>query len=218
MSAFLPTKSAVLGVTCALLSSFPTNGQFSPVGPAEVCDDFVAGRYPGLPWSYDDCLDVWAHFEGPLGPPPQHPQVDLWRETAFELRQQGSPCMLSSAPGDDGVGSTAIRHVATWLFAEEMGCDWFTTKWASNQAQNADGSTRYCHEIVPLEERKTATNSSGVPGISRCSAVNWLSYFQFDQHSLSLPSSGSVKLIREVSEMSEYSPSCRVPVADSPAV
>lgn len=199
----LPSTATVLNAVCALLSFVPTSGQLNSVGPAEVCDDFAAGRHPSLGWTFDDCVDVWTRFEISLEPAPvrEYLEADLWRDTAVSLRQQGSPCMLSSTPGNDGVGSTAIRFVATWILAEEMGCDWFTTNWASNQVQAADGSTRYCHPIVPLEERKSATNSSGVPGLRRCTVVNWLSYFQFDKHAWSPPSGRSITLIKEVSEL-----------------
>lgn len=194
------TKLVVVVAVSTLVASFSTNGQLNTVGPSEACDDFAAGRYPGLAWTFDDCIDIWTHFEGRLGRLHHRPEADLWRDTALELRQQGSPCLLGSVPGADGVGSTSIRHVATWIFAEEMGCDWLTPSWSKNRGAEGDGSVGYCHAIVPLEERRSSTSTGGLAGMARCTVVNWLSYFQFDKSSVSWPSSGSVKLINQVSK------------------
>lgn len=202
MGEMFATKPAELAVVCALLASFQCNGQLSAVGADEACDDFAAGR---LAWTFEDCVDVWSRFGITLGRSRHHPEVNLWRDKALELRQQGTPCLLGSVPGADGVGSTAIRHVATRIFAEEMGCDWLIPDWSKNKVPQADGSVRYCHAIVPLEERRSPTNTSGVRGMSRCTVVNWVSYFQFDKSSVSWPSSGTVKLINQVSNV------CKVP-------
>lgn len=198
----LPSKPAVLAAVCTLLTSFSTNGQQRPLGPAEVCDDFSAGRYPGLAWTLDDCMDVWAQFEVRLGRLHHRPEVDSWKHTALELREQGSPCLLGSIPGADGVGSTAIRHVATWIFAQEMGCDWLTPRWGKTDLPNADASVTYCHTVVPIEERRSRTATGGVAAKNiRCTVVNWVSYFQFNETSVNWPSSGSVKLISEASKV-----------------
>ncbi|CAM9391985.1 unnamed protein product, partial [Scytosiphon promiscuus] len=196
----LPTKRAVLAAVCVIITTISTDGRVDSVGPTGVCDDFTAGRYPDLAWTLEDCLDIWAEFEVSLGRSHHYPEVDLWKDTALELRQRGSPCLLGSIPGGDGVGSTAIRHVATWIFAEEMGCDWLTPEWGKNKGADADGSIKYCHAIVPLEERRSPANTSGVPGMARCTVVNWLSYFQFGKSSASWPSGGSVRVISQLPE------------------
>ncbi|CAM9392060.1 unnamed protein product [Scytosiphon promiscuus] len=195
-----PTISVLLVANCALLRFLWTYGQPPSVGPSEVCAEFAASRHPVSGWTLDDCTDVWARFEDSARRSRRHSEVDLWKDTAVELRQLGSPCLLGSVPGADGVGSTAIRHVATWIFAEEMGCDWLAPDWSKNKRTDTDGTVVYCHAIVPLEERRSPTNTSGVPGMARCTVVNWLSYFQFDKSSVSWPSGGSVKLISQLPE------------------
>ncbi|CAM9392138.1 unnamed protein product [Scytosiphon promiscuus] len=198
MGAGLPSKPTVRGIVCALLSSTSAVGQLNPVGPDEVCADFSTGRYPGLAWTFDDCIGVWTHFESTVGYKPNHPEVDLWRDTASELRRQGTPCLLGSVTGGDGLGSTTIRHVATWILAEEMGCDWLTPDWGKKKARDGDGeAVRYCHAVVPRDERELPTQEGGMKGTARCTVVDWLSYFQFDKPSVSSPSSGSIKTVSQ---------------------
>lgn len=213
MGVGLPNKSAVRAVVCVLLTSTSTIGQLNPVGPADVCSDFAAGRFSGLPWTYDDCIDVWTHFEGTIGYKPHHPEVDIWRDTALELRREDTPCLLGSVTGGDGLGSTTIRHVATWILAEEMGCDWLTPDWGKKKARGGDGeAVRYCHAIVPRDERESPTHAGGVTGLSRCTVVDWLSYFQFDKPSVSSPSSGAIRIIGQVSNVytCPFRPRCEV--------
>lgn len=193
---------ALLAMVGGLITASSTSGQLHPVGPAEVCKDFSDDRYPGLPWTFDDCIDVWTHFEGTIGYNPHHPEADMWRDTAIELRQKGSPCLMSTVNGGDGLGSTTIRHVSTWIFAEEMGCDWITPDWGKKKAANGDGqAVRYCHAILPKDERESGDNTNvGGVAVGRCSVVDWLSYFQFDKPSVSWPS-GAVKIISQASEI-----------------
>ncbi|CAN0180876.1 unnamed protein product [Scytosiphon promiscuus] len=192
--ASMPATPAII---CVLLSSTSTTGQLHPVGPAEVCRDFSATRYPASAWTFDECVGVWSHFEGTIGYNPHHPEVDLWKDTALELRQKGSPCILGSVPGGDGVGSTTIRHVATWIFAEEMGCDWLTPDWGKRKLRKKhddDGDVvRYCHAVLPSGERNHPY-AENVTALTRCAVVDWLSYFQFDKSSVSPPANGSIKI------------------------
>lgn len=189
-----------------LLVPTATNGQRisqqTRVGPDEVCRDFSAGRRPGLPWTFDDCLEVWANFEGTILYNPNHPEVEMWRDAALELRRKGSPCLLASDTYPDGLGSTTIRHLATWILAEEMGCDWVTPDWGYNAVPGQDGKVAgYCHSIVTNDDQRSLASARGSAGTKRCSKVNWLSYFQFDKPSVSWPDTGSIKIVRQASEV-----------------
>lgn len=171
--------------------------RWTPVAPqrddldaAEVCADFTAEGYPGSAWTFVDCAQVWAHFVDTLLPyvRTRAPHVDIWRDTAKELRRIGSPCIVSSLPTRDGAGSSTIRHLATWVLSIEMGCDWATPSWGgSPPVPGANGATMYCHRTATTAEMDLSRPAEELWAMRRCSIVNWLAYFQFDVPSVDLP-------------------------------
>ncbi|CAM9440628.1 unnamed protein product, partial [Ectocarpus fasciculatus] len=194
-------KKIVLAVVWALQASAPTNGQESDVGPAEACEDFTAGRYATMPWTLEECIDIWTQYSDTIPDVnrPRMPEVDIWRRTALELRRKGSPCMVASEGGGDGVGSTTMRLLATWIFAKEMGCDWITPDWGRRKVPGGDGQrVMYCHAVVSKAEIRKAKTGSELRPLRRCTKVDWLSYFQFGEPSVARPESGTTKIIRPI--------------------
>lgn len=171
------------------------------IEPAEACADFEpGGGHPESAWALDDCIEVWTQF-GDTMPEGQHrrlPHVDTWRDTATELRRAGSPCLAASKPSGDGAGSSTIRHLASWIFAEEMGCDWVTPDWGKRHVGAAgNGTVMYCHRTATAREMDQADPSGGgLQELHHCSVVDWLAYFQFDVPSVSLPDHGTVEVIQ----------------------
>lgn len=168
------------------------------IEPAEACADFAPGTgYPESAWTLDDCIEVWTQFSETM-PQGQHrrlPYVDTWRDTAIELRRAGSPCLAASNPSGDGAGSSTIRHLASWIFAEEMGCDWVTPDWGKRHVGGGNGTVMYCHRTATVQEMDNPDPSDGQE-LHHCSVVDWLAYFQFDVPSVSLPDHGTVEVIQ----------------------
>ena len=117
----------VLPLGLLLLRSLlsPCHGN-STVQPEEACEDFSTGRYPSSAWTLDTCIEVWTRCVRtvPIGLQQRLANVHVWGKAASELRRVGSPCLVASTSTSDGAGSSTIRHLATWISAEEMGCDW----------------------------------------------------------------------------------------------
>ena len=157
-----------------------------------TCSDFADGHFfTELSWTFGDCIKVWTAFHQnlPRGLVIRPPHVDLWKTTADELRLAGKPCsmltsvlnMYSNTYGV-GVGSTTMKHFATWILAEEIGCDWVTPSWTSFNTANKNETTAYCHWL----KDKASRNASSA--LERpCVSVNWLAYFNFGVPSTDVP-------------------------------
>eukprot|EP00903_Cladosiphon_okamuranus_P008265 g7955.t1 len=119
---------------------------------------------------------------------------ELFTDIAVEQRRRGSPCLVQSGVYNDGVGSTSVRDLATWVFAEEMGCDWIeggVQAWEEKAAlPNSSGATLYCHSIKGTG-RSTNLVRGELPkdsSATRCSMYNWFGFFTFDAHASKLKS------------------------------
>eukprot|EP00752_Nemacystus_decipiens_P015076 g13430.t1 len=158
--------------------------------PSEACADFAtASYYRGSSWTFDDCVEVWEHFRRsvPRWLQRRLPDVDLWGHKGVELRQAGSPCLVASTPTLDGVGSSTIRHLATWIYSKQMGCDWVTPDWGKRNVGHGNGSeVMYCHSMATTSERASKPLEE-LKVVQRCSVVDWQSYFQFDVPSIDMP-------------------------------
>lgn len=167
--------------------------------PAEACEEFATGwgGYPAPAWALEDCMEVWTQFSDtlPQGQQRRLPHVDLWRETGLELRRAGSPCLAASNPSRDGAGSSTIRHLASWIFAEEMGCDWATPDWGKRHVGSENGTVMYCHRTATAQEMDHPGPTDELQELQHCSVVDWLAYFQFDVPSVTLPEDGAVAVI-----------------------
>lgn len=191
----------LVGALC--LHSTPGVGQPSGIEASEACADFAPGGYVGSSWTFEECIHVWENFTATLPSFFLHrlPHVDLWKDTGAELRRAGSPCLVASDPIFDGTGSTTIRHLATWIYSKQMGCDWVTPDWGKRHVSEGNGTAvavANCHRVAtkqemanrkPMDLSKTADAALAE---NRCAVVDWLSYFQFDMPSVNLPENGTV--------------------------
>lgn len=167
-----------------------------PIGlePSVACVDFASGGYPGSSWTLPDCLTVWEEFirSAPDGLRRRLSHVDVWRETAEELRRAGKPCLVASDPTSDGAGSSTIRHFATWIYAEQMGCDWVTPDWGKKRVDQGNSSSAgspviYCHRTATTTELDLTKPPEQIKAMQRCTVIDWLSYFQFGVPSVPWP-------------------------------
>ncbi|CAM9177227.1 unnamed protein product, partial [Hapterophycus canaliculatus] len=177
--------------------AIPVSGQ-SVVEPIDACQDFAAQQYMESGWTLDDCIHVWTDFNNTVWEVfhERMPDADLWRDTAEELRKAGSPCMVASIPNGDGAGSTTIRHMATWIFSREMGCDWATPDWGKKfVGQGNSTAVMYCHRTATNEEMDPSKPKQELKAMRRCSIVDWLSYFQFNVPSIGHPEGRKLKIV-----------------------
>ena len=188
----------LLGVTSRVA---PVHSQLSErglVGPEEACLDFNSGRkYPGSSWTPKDCMDVWARFVQSV-PEDLHlrpPSFDTLWDTTDKLQQAGSSCLVASIPAAAGVGTSMIRHLSTWIFAEEIGCDWATPDWGRRLEPGDDKVVLYCHKVATTEEIGQAMLRGKADEIRRCSLINWMEFFQLDVPSVRRPRQGTFRVI-----------------------
>lgn len=164
---------------------------------AEACADFAMDENAGSSWALGDCMNVWENFSLSL-PPWMHrrfPLMDVWKDTASDLRQANKPCLVAPTAPLDGVGSCTIRHLASWIFSKQMGCDWVTPDWGKKPATQGNGTVVYCHRAATTEEMENSKSREEQQAMRRCSIVNWLSYFQFDVPSVALPEDEKLKFV-----------------------
>ncbi|CAM9250414.1 unnamed protein product, partial [Hapterophycus canaliculatus] len=175
-----------------------------PVGlvASKACVDFASGGFPGSAWTLPDCLMVWEEFisSAPEGLRRRLSHVDVWRETAEELRRAGSPCLVASDPTLDGAGSSTIRHFATWIYAEQMGCDWVTPDWGKKRVDQGNGTAGspviYCHRTATTMELDSSKPPEEMKAMQRCTVIDWLSYFQFGEPSVPWPHEEVLRVVQ----------------------
>ena len=189
----------VLPLGLLLLRSLlsPCHGN-STMQPEEACEDFATGRYPSSAWTLDTCVEVWTRFVRtvPIGLQQRQANVHVWREAASELRRVGSPCLVASTPTSDGAGSSTIRHLATWIYAEEMGCDWVTPDWGKKPVNGGNGTVVYCHRTGTAQEMDLSKTKAELQAMRRCSVIDWLAFFQFAVPSVSMPEGKKMKVVK----------------------
>lgn len=190
--------ASLVGVLLLRLS--PATGQSSSMEASGACADFATeSPYRGSPWTLDDCIEVWEHFRTsvPGFLRRRLPDVDLWGETGVKLRREGSPCLVVSEAASDGAGSSTIRHLATWIYSEQMGCDWVTPDWGKRRVGLGNGTeVMYCHRAATTQDLDPTMTSW--QAMQRCTVVDWLSYFQFNVPSVDMPEGATVAYIDEV--------------------
>lgn len=183
-----------------LLRSSPATGQPTGMEASEACVEFATEvNYRGSAWILDDCVEVWELFRRsvPSGLQGRLPDIDLWGDTGVELRRAGSPCLVASNPTSDGAGSSTIRHLATWVYAEQMGCDWVTPDWGKARVAEGNGTAvMYCHRTATTQELDLSKPAKELQAMRRCSVVDWLSYFQFDVPSVEMPQAATFAYVQ----------------------
>lgn len=195
----IPTRVFLCSFGCRFIQSTvavePPN---TVVEPLDACRDFAIGQHSALAWTLEECIEVWTEFTDtiPRGQQKRLRFVDIWKDTATELRRAGRPCLAASKPTPDGVGSSTIRLLASWIFAEEMGCDWVTPEWGKVHVDGGNGTViMYCHPAGTTQEMVLTPSSKGREK-QRCSVVDWLDYFQFGVPSVRMPEGRIAKRIQ----------------------
>lgn len=163
-----------------------------------ACAEFLDGGNSFSGWQYSDCVSVWTSWLSVLPRYVYGPfrERQLLVEVAQELRQRGMPCLVQSGAYNDGVGSSAIRHVAAWMFAEEIGCDWVTPNWRKTSV-DGQGTAMYCHSFYTTADLTQIRLGNAVrdPNKVRCMLHNWVAYFGFRSHSVTLPTNRTLKIV-----------------------
>lgn len=149
-------------------------------------------------------MEVWKKWSVTIHEELHHgyPDRELLRELSDTLRRRGSPCIVREDRTLDGTGSSAVRHMAAWLYSKEVGCDWVTPDFNQGDVSALYDPTNlrrvdalYCHrtEFVfkfnaskPLQEGTEAR---------RCATVSWLHFFHMNKHSMPPPTTGVVKTV-----------------------
>lgn len=147
-----------------------------------MCDDFVDGEPSSRVWRRQDCLDVWTKWQNTYSTNFKRMSLnrEIVRDSVQLLKQQGSNCVVRSTPVRDGAGSSTIRSIVAWIFAEDMGCQWVAPAWASVH-QGRNGSAVYCHSRSPRLEREKMTREELIASrIDTCTRVDWQQYFCLD--------------------------------------
>lgn len=203
MGAFVSPALLLLSVAQVAICSSPATAQPKELNPPGACSDFATGKYPGSSWTLADCIDVWERFDDSVPPSfrSRVPDIDAWGDTGLVLRRAGSPCMVKAAFNPDGAGSTTMRNFATWIFSEEMGCDWVTPVWSGRKMEHGNGTTTvYCHQTATvgkadLVNGDLAKYRAALRATSRCTVIDWLLYFQFNVPSIAMPDTGVLKVV-----------------------
>lgn len=198
MTRYSPAQIWVLALGCLSTRCVTVGGgKANTIGPEEACVDFVASNQSGSAWTLADCIEVWTQFTStiPVGLWQRLGYTDIWRETGAELRRAGSPCLAGSSGPSDGVGSTTLRLLSSWIFADEMGCDWVTPDWGRPHAGHGNDTVLYCHKTVHFDDLPSRTPSK-IMETMHCSIVDWLAYFRFDVPSVNLPEAAKIKHIQ----------------------
>lgn len=163
----------------------------------QACAEFSSSP-PGTGWSFADCMQVWSTWATTLREKEyqRYNHREIFNDTAAELRRRGSPCLVGSERYADGAGSSTIRYLATWMFAEELGCDWALPQLAGNRTDN-DGIRLYCHSTVPeVNHDVRIGNLAAYPAHTPCSLTNWLQYFRYSDHAADLHDIAKAKIVR----------------------
>lgn len=170
---WLPFAGAM--VRLLLISAIPVIAAITPkeeVSPETACEDFAAGG-EGLWWSFEDCRNVWSQWVNtvPSGLHRGYPDRKLLSGVADEMRQRGTPCLVKTEATSDGAGSSTIRHMATWMYSKEIGCDWVTPDWGTMSVigTGQNGTTWYCHNKKANEETLDSMTAEELHALRRCS-------------------------------------------------
>lgn len=157
------------------------------VSPTNACEEFLS-RADGFAWDQDDCEYVWSQWETTVGGALHRAYQDrhILRGIADEMRQRRTPCLVKAGDAGDGVGSATMRHIATWVLARDIGCDWVKPQWGRPMGND---TTMYCHTKKPFGETLESMSAKQVKDLRICRVVSWLYFFHFDIPSVDYPKS-----------------------------
>ena len=166
----------------------------------KACEEFDDQTPIGSGWLRSHCAAVWNGWVLTLDQQQRVPSSyrEDFAEMSAELRRRGEPCLVKSIRYPDGAGSSAVRHLATWMFAVEMGCDWIIPSQSWNSIHGGgDDSSLYCHKMM-VHDRTHPRDQEGL-GESRfwhCKVTNWLQFFHYDAHAVNGSRSRLTKVIK----------------------
>lgn len=175
----------------ALLTAAKLRGADLIEPPIEACTEFALGAVH-LSWTLEECMEIWATWADTI---PDwlnldYPDRSLMKEVAAKMRDRGQPCVVQTRVRADGVGSEVTRHLAAWLYAVEIGCDWVTPNFGyEDEAEDGpEGGTLYCHPSAAAEEFDDIPEGVVIEqNLESCELVNWLKFFRFDAPSVPEP-------------------------------
>lgn len=160
----------------------------------DACKDFV-GDDPSLGWRLDECIAVWKAWASTV-PLTESPAIhESLRRVAGDLQRAGSTCFLKGEISMDGAGSSAMRSIMTLLLAEDLGCKWVSPEWG-RPVMGKNGAVLYCHEKLGKGHNKIDILAEKEKYNAVCSVIDWMEYFRFAQESVSLPESGTAKVVQ----------------------
>lgn len=188
----------VTAVTQVALNTVPTIAvEENQTSFAEQACSGFASTTIGRGWVHADCMNVWTLWTNTVGAKDfhHHRPRQVFNVTATELRQRGFPCVVTSVAYEDGAGSSTVRYLATWMFAEEMGCDWVKPELPASRIGN-EGASLYCHSTTPgVNHMVVAGELTQYPPNTPCLLTNWLEYFRFNEHGVSMSTIGRAKTV-----------------------
>lgn len=147
-----------------------------------ACQEFQSDSVIGSGWLLEDCIDVWTSWAPTLGEGKLLKTDDrqfFWA-VGNRLRQLGTPCLVSPPETKDGAGSRSMRHLATMVYAQDMGCDYLLPE-GYQTGSNVNGSM-YCHAVQYNRNQDLIKDEN-----FRCAAVDWIEYFGFSDHMATFP-------------------------------
>lgn len=194
LSKALPTALAA----CAVLLVAARQVSLQVIHPPGACADFEGDVASNVTWHLRDCVNVWTTWLSSVSKGLAQPYADrsVLREIGEHLRKRGSACYINLPRAGDGMGSSSIRYLATWIFAEEMGCQWVAPVWAAGKTSE-EGETTYCHDLPTREQKKNMTTKEIQARVAEaCTVVNMQRYFGFNKRSTELPDKGVIKVVQ----------------------
>lgn len=171
-----------------LLSALRSVSRAEQELPFEACAEF-ASKGNQLTWTMAECMQVWSAWSETV---PEwlhlgYPDRRLMKDVSVAMRERGQPCVVQARVRADGVGSEVTRHLAAWLYAKEIGCDWVTPDFGyEDEAETGpEGGTLYCHPSAAPEEFEGSPEAE--QNLESCELVDWLQYFNLDETSVPEP-------------------------------
>ncbi|CAM9646251.1 unnamed protein product [Scytosiphon promiscuus] len=158
------------------VGALPEHGSYNEFS---ACQEFGAEGTVGSGWQLEDCINVWRSWAQSLVKTTaiMKENRQFFFEVGEKLRRQGTPCFVKAPNDVDGAGSRTMRYFATWVYAEEMGCDSLLP--TGYRPGSTTDSILYCHRSKLIKEED-----------QRCAAVDWLGYFNMSNHMKPFPDDG----------------------------
>lgn len=171
---------------------------------AEACAGFDHhSDGPVSPWELIECMEVWNNWTNTIkeGFHIGYPDGVVLQELSKALRERGSPCILHETETLDGMGSAMIRHMAAWLYAKEVGCDWIAPDFHQGNVTalyyaDEDSVPLYCHRTENFVGFDPQKPLYGGKEPRRCATVSWINYFHMTKFSIVHPKGQRIHTVK----------------------